>query len=358
MNREEAEISHNETESEEEEEEELGHFFGKIQLFGLTSAYLMPIIIVNNIVTNALILIYAKHLSNSKRALVYYISIALSDLAPTIFHYFLDILIYDGFKHITDGQWYIEINGISDTVCRLQWLLFGQNLQFNNWLLVLFSIERFMAVHFPLRFRNMKARKAMYSIIVLLILSILYHALFINRHNSIPEPHHEGEEECMDTDGSALTLFTINFTIMYFLLPGFLNTFCNLLILIKLRNTSKERSQMLGGRDSGQGKFDLSTTKTLLFVSFFHFLLVIPAVVSGIITRALYSTPGESLDDLAETSHIFASLLNFTNISNGISFYVYFTRIPRFRNRILQICSGETQEAQASKSTIETRNLD
>ena len=51
---------------EEDDEKEVELNFGKIALYGLISAYVLPIIIINNIVTNFVIIFGVKYEGNSK----------------------------------------------------------------------------------------------------------------------------------------------------------------------------------------------------------------------------------------------------------------------------------------------------
>ena len=81
------------------------------------------------------------------------------------------------------------------------------------------------------------------------------------------------------------------------------------------------------------GKLDLATTSTLVTLSFLHFLLVIPVVISGIFTRILFADKTAHEETrLEEVANLFASLLNLSALANGTSFYVYLARIPSFRN--------------------------
>ena len=200
-----------------------------------------------------------------------------------------------------------------------------------------------MCKYYPIKFHNFQTKSAFALVLSVLLGSILYHMLFITRANTIPEPQHEDEEECFDTDEDklGLTIFTLNFTVIYFLLPGILNTLFNLVMLFKLREISKRRSKIISDKEGEHGKLDLATTITLVMVSFIHFFLVIPVVISGIYTRILFSAEALDQETLANVSNIFASLLNISALSNGTSFYVYFARVRLFRQRLIELfCWG------------------
>ena len=138
-------IFENESDS-SEENDEIEIRFGAVGIFGIVSAYILPFIIINNLITNVTIIALCTYLSTSKRAIVFYITIALSDLAPTLEHYLLDVFLSDGLKYMTKDQIKFEFNEMSDIVCRVQWLVFGITLQFCNWILAILSFERLLIV--------------------------------------------------------------------------------------------------------------------------------------------------------------------------------------------------------------------
>ncbi len=134
---------------------------------------------------------------------------------------------------------------------------------------------------------------------------------------------------------------------MYFLLPGVLNTLCTVLMLRQMQKISKQRAKMVGDKENVHAKLDLATTITLVIVSIVHFAFVMPVVIFGIYTRILFADPTASSEMLEDISNIFSSLLNITNISNGISFYVYFARVKSFRDQLCKIFCCRCNSAES-----------
>ena len=351
-------------ESEEESDEKILVYFGLTgPIYGLVSGIILPIIILNNLIGNALIIAFSRSLTPSNHARVLYISIALADLLPTIHHFFLHIFLSDGLDFLTDGHYDLALNNISPLVCRFNWFLFGVAEQFCNWLLVLFSAERLFVVFFPFKARNFTARTSLYGVIGTFAISVTYHLTFINTHNTVPDTLHEGELECFESnDAFSLTLFTVNFIFVYFLVPGIINAISNVILLLKVKVAAESRKVMSSGlkgtREGGRGNegSELLTTTTLVIMSFLHFLLVLPVVLTGIYTRILYVGKEAHEELLNDVVNIFSSAIAFSNISNGTSFYVYFLRVNPFRIALLSLFASKFRDSYPSNSAIAPRS--
>ena len=333
--------------------EDLAIYFGLTSpLYGFVSGIILPVIIFNNTITNLLLILFCKNLSPRNHARVLYIIIAIADLLPTLHHFLLHVFLSDGLDYLTGGEFSIGINNISNAVCRFNWFLFGVSLQFCNWLLILFSLERLIVVFFPLRAMYFNVKTSLFGVLAIFALSAGYHLTFINTHNTVPDTLHEGEAECFGSDDSfSLTLFTVNFIGVYFLFPGLVNALGNIILLIKLKHISHQRMKMLGENQQQKSQIDLVTTITHITMSFIHFALVVPVVLIGIYTRILYAQKEGNEKLLDEIVNIFSSLLALSNISNGTSFYVYLARIKNFRISILSsfCCKFRTSQASSSK---------
>ncbi|CAD5118127.1 unnamed protein product [Dimorphilus gyrociliatus] len=212
----------------------------------------------------------------------------------------------------------------------------------SSWNLVAVTVDRFIAIYFPLRSKTISTRTtAKYTTLILAIIffgfcSFMLGGLEINPANDYKNLHYS--IRCVGKTRSLSKFLLKTFPILdfslYSLIPATLILIFNLLIILKLR-----RAVAVGPSVGGKviRKVSKKTTKTLLTISMTFILLSCPSCVLSI----LINIPGylKTSYDYAVFEVLLAvsDCLSLTN--HCINFILYILTGTEFRKELVKMCA-------------------
>ena len=320
--------------------------------------YLLSVVILAGIAANIVsIVIFVRCRHKDSASVVYLTMLSVSDcgnlVVYTIFYW-----IDDGLKAITGDRWYFAIRGNSHMGCKLLRFVLDMCRFLSAWIIVAFSIERCIAVWFPLHVVRWltKRRRAITCCTLVATAGIsnlptLTHFGIITRYFGT-----DTEITCFfDTRGmSKLTktfLFFGNITVKNYLAPCIAIVALNVIIIAGIMNT--RRSKILQQRSGNQ---DMRATVNLLIVSTIYFILNIPYVIiwSGL-EFAVF--PYSARRYLYSIGHFTTSL---TVLNYCTNFVIYCKSLDYYRQEVKLLlsycCKKEKDMGKPSKVLTDNSN--
>ena len=140
------------------------------------------------------------------------------------------------------------------------------------WIIVSFTIERFVMIKFPLKSKNLTPRRALYAVIV------VSSCVFVFSLHKIAVSGFEGDSvfgyKACKTRRAILPEIIYFYVAFNTWFPTFVIVTLNTLILLEIRSKRKKRQEMTN--TTSMSKSDEKATKLLLIVSSTYIMLIMP----------------------------------------------------------------------------------
>ena len=245
----------------------------------------------------------------------------------------------------------------STSICRTMWYLYNALPMFSNYILLFWTIERFIAVQLPLRVKEFcSLRRTAISISVAGLFSFSLNIAW--PISIVGKPSGKGCELYDDKwEFNYKFWYKVDTSLLIFI-PMIIICLCNIKIIHCLRQSTKRHEQMTSNEESKQkrNKEQRKTAITLLSVSFAFLVLHTPLAVYN--CHAMSRTRLTDQGDIAtwEFTNFFG--LTMAELQNSVNFYLYFLTSRRYRKimlRILLTCRPKSASPESDCTTKNTR---
>lgn len=261
--------------------------------------------------------------------------------------------------------------------CKLMFFAFYYTIHFDVGVMMAMTIEKYLAVKFPLQAASWKPRtKLIIGLIALACLVLDFHSLITR--GMVVDPN-TGVEGCLPTSPTnRFFLFMVwpwIDAVVYCFLPLSTLFILNILIIYTVKKSRKMRQRMMenpesnsaanngASADTSKTSKENQITRMLLLVSFAFLLLVGPMAIIIIVERRfdLSTTPHQ-----AAIYHLARTIMNNLMYTNhSLNFLLYCLSAKRFREALLDtLCffrkgkghrnNGPVQATRATKTTVAT----
>jgi hypothetical protein len=272
-----------------------------------------------------------------------------SNLKSTVFSvYFRFIIVIDTLtlllntllQKFMSGEYNLKFYNISNDYCRLLKIIAWVLTVPSGWILVVISLDRYLSIAFPTRFRIRKKRLFQISVcIILVVKDFIYYGQiyfsFIQTTYSYDQSTNQSitaSSKCQFVSYDALYWMDVfNSTII----PGSLMLICTLMILKCLFDSKKNltnHNNTIPNR-SIMSKRQQKLALTALSVNLFFFILNIPIITYNLYEYYVYIEPNQN-------NMIYSLIYLVYYLHYGSSFFINVTINSIFRQEFLALfCS-------------------
>lgn len=298
--------------------------------------YVFPIVIMLGTIGNILsFLVLCRHTMRTTSTFIYMQATAVVDLAALYINAFRKWLTI-----LNDGK---DITTQSKTACIIMHFLSYFTYDYSVWLVVAMTVERFIAIHFPLKAAQMattsRARKVtlLLFFIFVAINSLMFWTVTIDdRRFCIPEEEYEHFHDKV--------MPWLDATIYSFVPFVVLLTF-NIMIIYDNRKATLRRRSMRSqnqrrNRTDSRQQFHQRLTAMLLSVSFSFLVCTSPKVIfMSIRDSAFQFTVDGKVNYHGYASYLMASRISdfFVYLNHSINFFLYSIHGQRFRRELKNV---------------------
>lgn len=230
-------------------------------------AYFTPIIFVVGIIGNSLSLaVFTSKNLRKLSASTYLAALSVADISSLIFYVLVEWL-RRGLEHIDPGVklTFLDKNGFCQVLLYMAYI----SRLMSAWIIVIFTIERFTGVCYPLRSFNRGARKILMSMFALSCILVLYKPILSGEYTK------RQKTVCTSNPEFKLLSFALDgtFAVTITLVPFAIITVLNVLIVRKLFLRNRESRDLFSDDAS---TIRLEFTLILLAISFFFVAFNLP----------------------------------------------------------------------------------
>ncbi|VDM16079.1 unnamed protein product [Hydatigera taeniaeformis] len=307
-------------------------------LVGAFRAYASPAIVIIGVLGNALIMYLFWREKPRTRFSVFAISLALAHTSSLIINTALDDFLGRGLHYATGGAFSLKLDATSEISCKMLEYLPNTMYFIASYLVVVFSIDRVLSVYYPIRFHACYYRRE--AILACLMVAIL------GASGNIPtllvqtlKTEKEGNIACrMNRNRAMLADFAIVFTtVVTFFLPVIMVLVLNLIIIQQLRRAHQWRTTMSNG---GRGAQEMGRITGHLAMSTCFLLLYLPlGIVVLMRLHVTVSLDEENTPRAIRIINLSKFLSSLKDISYAVNFLIYTVFLPKFRARLISLCS-------------------
>ena len=219
--------------------------------------------------------------------------------------------------------------------CKSLWYIFNVLPVYSNYILLFWTVERVIAVSFPLRVNEWcNLTNTTISIIGGGIFSALFCLPWALSHTKdTRSPYCSLEADWIDFLYNVW--FIVDTTIFAFTPMGVI-FFCNIVIIYKLNQSTKRHKKMTSSEEARKHreKEQRNTTITLLTVSFTFLILHTPIAVYQIFSFMRQESSQKERADWLFVNVIASSLME---LQNSVNFYLYFLSGRKYREHTLSM---------------------
>lgn len=235
----------------------------------------------------------------------------------------------------------------TDFSCKLLHYSVNSSYVFSNWVLLSWTIERFIAVMFPIKLSIWCTQR---NVKIFLFLFLMSCALImipnITEINALPT--NSGRVTCQ-----ASAFYFRNFAMIenvaYIYIPIIFVTLCDFTIIIKVKRASRKRTLYTSNQDKVKKltREQRQMTIVLITVAFAFLFLHVPKVISKI-WQALYPNQLQMFQDNVSnyTRFIFYTTLGYiiADFQNSVNFILYCISCSKVRKILYRpICCRKTE---------------
>ena len=249
----------------------------------------------------------------------------------------------------------VDIRALSDTGCKMFFWAFRTAKMTSSWLVVLISIERFIATWFPFHAKGINTtRKAIMAILSVYIVIGVYNGVWCSITDRIiggiclPNTRPPGLEHV--TGAFLVTGLTI-----YCFVPAPILCILNTLIVIKIVKSLKRTQKMQKG---AKKEIDKKPTVMLIGIAVAFVVLVVPIASAHLVSYVKKQNIFESSETWVVILREVAQLMEQLNYS--INFFLYVLLGDLFRSRLreaLRSCRKRTSAVYSRKSSTSSSRV-
>lgn len=243
---------------------------------------------------------------------------------------------------------------LSDLGCQFFIFLGTFAMHYANWILVAMTIERFIAIKFPMKVQEICTQRK--AVIVLLVLGIVLMSL--NAHHFVTM--HEGysslskyscEYQKKYSDFMRKVWYWID-GVVYAVVPFCALTILNFLIIVGIRSSVKKQRDLTNLQQK-QTKQQMQITVMLVTVSVVFTVLTMPNCIFFIYEG--YWNYKKSKYQTALYYLIYQVVFLLSDLNHAINFYFYFLSGKKFRKHFIRLICCCLPKAQRPTATTITR---
>ncbi len=247
--------------------------------------FIYPIITILGIFGNIMAFkIFLKRTEIKGTCRIYYFWLAVADLVYLI-SFAIPEWTSDGLNHLTNGAVQFWPDRLSNVSCKLFRFFMHSSWFMSNWIMVIYSIERVLAISYPfLRTSLIKPSVAKKICFVIIIFTILMFSLiFYTSAYVLLRPDHPNfsYRECfVDYDKLSwigYIWFLSMAGIFTMFLPPILVMIINSILLKKLKELSENRSHLTNQRND-RSSAEVKNAKTLLLLAGLMLIFTLPTL--------------------------------------------------------------------------------
>lgn len=221
-------------------------------------------------------------------------------------------------------------------MCKLFWYLNNALPVYSNYILVFWTIERFIAVQFPLRVAEWcSLRNTALSVTGVGIFAFLFSLPWVMSTTKSLERY-----ACVIPPDWSYFIYQVwfYFDLSFFVLIPMLTIFlCNIAIIFRLKQSTERHKEMTSSEESRKNreKEQRNLTISLLTVSFAFLILHTPYAVYNCIAFLRHGNE----DQAKEAVWVFVNAIGLiiAEVQNSVNFYLYFLSGRRYRQQTLQL---------------------
>ncbi|XP_075248975.1 uncharacterized protein LOC142341704 [Convolutriloba macropyga] len=296
-------------------------------LFGVVNGGVIPLIGLCGFVLNGLGVATLLHMGINSSSMAYMLILSIGDIISG----FVDSILTVGVKY-----WIRDLYTISELSCKiLKWLNYSTTFS-TQFVLVLFTFDRLLAVTYPLKYRLLK-HNLKYPIMTSASAWLLLHILTSGNlyvFDLSVDGRSCGQSDDISQLGGVI-YFHYTATLLYCAIPASLLFIFNIVILVQMKKNAKNVNKE--GRES-------AITKILLIVSFAYLIFTALSIIPLYI--ALFYLEPKLGNNEEWVDHLYSALLQLNelpataNVSFNFVFYILGSRIFRkeFLSMLRQYC--------------------
>ena len=271
------------------------------------------------------------HVRISKTTKVYYLLIAVSDLSTVLSHLFWAILC-DSLWILTNGRLFLCLDISSLFSCILMKIWYNLSELSSNYALVALSIERCIAICWPLKSKQILNQKFTYYLLFICIVPVCIYYLGLIPFSSaiVPFIRVPGFLCYIDDYNIFGNLFNVSMPILFLGLHSIIVLFITIILFRKLLYISLKKSAIIATEKASSR--EISTTVTLIFLCLINLVIYGTCLISYVATL-VFSYIFTGLAGILAFSYIILVLsMSSTVVSHSLNSVVYLALIPSFRN--------------------------
>lgn len=248
---------------------------------------------------------------------------------------------------------------VTDFGCKILMFLTSFCMHFSNWILVAMTIERLIAIWFPLKVANWSTKRRAFIVLALMGLALS----LINIHRMIMWIEVKRWAGSMCVHHPDYTHFNVNIlpylhATVYSFIPVIILVPCNIMIIVSLKRSSKKLLKLTNKVNKEQAmekeKQQNQITVMLVSVSIVFVVLTLPYVIFFLIAiywDFRYNYSGVAIYFFLEQVAYLSAESN-----HAVNFFLYFLTGKKFRDSFFRllccVCRmmGKDEKAQASTS--------
>ncbi|XP_018652268.1 putative peptide (allatostatin/somatostatin)-like receptor [Schistosoma mansoni] len=304
------------------------------QLVGGFRAYLCPIIAMIGVIGNSfIILIFLKEKPLSRFS-IYSIFLAIANMITLIMNTFIDDFLGRGLYYLTNHQFYFKLDTISKFWCKSVEYLSNTMYFTSSYLIVIFSIDRLLTIHKPIKFYSIYHKHwALIACLLVYFIGIISNSPLLFVQTLMIDISSRTNFTCRMISEHPIAKFTIAFeTIVTFTIPFCLVLFLNIFICIELWKLKVHRTALLPADCSRNrmemgrvfGHLALSTAFLLLYLPMVCFVLIrLSQTLSHVDRHKPYAM------NIIDLSRLFSSV---KDITYAVNFFLYLIFLRNFRH--------------------------
>ncbi|VDD75915.1 unnamed protein product [Mesocestoides corti] len=308
------------------------------ELVGMFRAYVSPVIAIAGITGNLLIIATFAREQPRTRFSVFAISLAIAHTVSLIVNTIIDDFFGRGLAYATDGRFFLKFDATSEAACKLLEFLPRMMYFVASYLVVVFSIDRTLAVYNPIKYHACRYQRQ--AIIACLVV------VFIGAIGNTPtlvvqtlERQEGGCTACRMVHNETILkdFFIVSTTLVTFFIPVIAVFALNVVIVLRLWRAHQWRQTAgVSGGAQEVGRITGHLAMTTCFL-----LLYIP--LGFVVLVRLHYTLHHSEDytpratQVINLSKFFSSL---KDIAYAVNCFIYAAFLGNFRARLVRLCKG------------------